>query len=212
MKYWQRNDVNRFYKNFREEFTNSPTPGRGFLNNSSPPGQPIRWQMPDKCPGGEGAWTRLELTEPLFLLLLTPDSWATFGAEALLIQQVLNAGIARSNCSTYQQGFNAIWFSSVQFKITVLPYIRPGSDAELFMHEPNLIRIEVDPNFLDLPDSDANLNCSWTKFKRWKLVISVKLLTKSVIIIYALGSVHEKFGVWIKAVPKSLQRRNSRSG
>ena len=28
----------------------------------------------------------------------------------------------------------------------------------------------------------------------------------------AFGSVHEKFGVWIKAVPKSLQRRNSRPG
>ena len=44
------------------------------------------------------------------------------------------------------------------------------------------------------------------------MLISVKLLTKYVIIIYALGSVHEKFGVWIKAVPKSLQRRNSRPG
>ena len=29
----------------------------------------------------------------------------------------------------------------------------------------------------------------------------VKLLTKYVVIIYALGSVHEKLGVWIKAVP-----------
>ena len=39
------------------------------------------------------------------------------------------------------------------------------------------------------------------------MLILVKLLTKYVIIISALGSVHEKFGVWIKAVPKSLQRR-----
>ena len=31
----------------------------------------------------------------------------------------------------------------------------------------------------------------------------VKLLTKYVIIIYALGSVHEKFGLWIKAVPEN---------
>ena len=38
------------------------------------------------------------------------------------------------------------------------------------------------------------------------MLISVKLLTKYVIIISALGSVHEKFGVWIKAVPKSLGR------
>ena len=37
------------------------------------------------------------------------------------------------------------------------------------------------------------------------MLISVKLLTNYVIIIYTLGSVHEKFGVWIKAVPKSLQ-------
>ena len=40
------------------------------------------------------------------------------------------------------------------------------------------------------------------------MLISVKLLTKDVIIIYALGSVHEKFGIWIKAIPKSLQRWN----
>ena len=44
------------------------------------------------------------------------------------------------------------------------------------------------------------------------MLISVKLLTKYVIIIYALGSVHEKFGVSIKAVPKSFQRRNSWPG
>ena len=44
------------------------------------------------------------------------------------------------------------------------------------------------------------------------MVISVKLPTKYGLIIYALGSVHEKFGVYIKAVPKSLQRRNSRPG
>ena len=44
------------------------------------------------------------------------------------------------------------------------------------------------------------------------MLILVKLLTKYVIIIYALASVHEKFGVRIKAVPKSLQRRNSWPG
>ena len=36
-----------------------------------------------------------------------------------------------------------------------------------------------------------------------KTLISVKLLTKYVIIIYALASVSEKFGVSIKAVPKA---------
>ena len=36
------------------------------------------------------------------------------------------------------------------------------------------------------------------------MLILVKLLTKYVII-YALGLVHEKLGVWIKAVPKSLK-------
>ena len=35
------------------------------------------------------------------------------------------------------------------------------------------------------------------------MLISVKLFPKYVIIFYALGSVHEKFGVWIKAVPKA---------
>ena len=39
--------------------------------------------------------------------------------------------------------------------------------------------------------------------QKTKMFISVKLLRKHVIIIYALGSLHEKFGVWIKAVPKS---------
>ena len=45
------------------------------------------------------------------------------------------------------------------------------------------------------------------------MLILAKMLAKYlIIIIYALGSVHEKFGVWIKAVPKSLQRWNSRQG
>ena len=44
------------------------------------------------------------------------------------------------------------------------------------------------------------------------MLISVKLPTKYGLIIYALGSVHEKFGVYIKAVPKSLQRRNPGPG
>ena len=35
------------------------------------------------------------------------------------------------------------------------------------------------------------------------MLFSTKLLTKYVIRIYALGSVHEKFGVWIKGVLKS---------
>ena len=39
--------------------------------------------------------------------------------------------------------------------------------------------------------------------KRQKIFISIKLLTKYMIIIYALGLVHEKFSVRIKAVPKT---------
>ena len=35
------------------------------------------------------------------------------------------------------------------------------------------------------------------------MLILAKMLAKYFIIIYALGSVHEKFGVWIKAVPKA---------
>ena len=35
------------------------------------------------------------------------------------------------------------------------------------------------------------------------MLISAKIPAKYFIIIYALGSVHEKFGVWIKAVPRS---------
>ena len=40
----------------------------------------------------------------------------------------------------------------------------------------------------------------------------ILILTKYVIWTYAFGSVHEKVGVWIKAVPKFIQSRNSRSG
>jgi len=39
------------------------------------------------------------------------------------------------------------------------------------------------------------------------MLISVKLLTKYVIRIYALGSVREKLGVTIKGVPKSIKSR-----
>ena len=35
------------------------------------------------------------------------------------------------------------------------------------------------------------------------MLISVKLLTKYVIVINASGSVYEKFGVYVKAVPKA---------
>ena len=42
---------------------------------------------------------------------------------------------------------------------------------------------------------DLFCNSSRTKFKRRKMLILVKLLAKFVIKIYALGSVHEKFGV-----------------
>ena len=45
------------------------------------------------------------------------------------------------------------------------------------------------------------------------MLILVKLLTKYVIIIYPLGSLHENLGVsGIKAVPRPLQRRNFRPG
>ena len=44
------------------------------------------------------------------------------------------------------------------------------------------------------------------------MLILVKLLAKYAIIIYALGSVHEKFGVWIKPVPKTFHSGNFRPG
>ena len=77
-------------------------------------------------------------------------------------------------------------------------------------HETNLIPIIRLTQIIKMAwiDSDTDLNCSWTKFKTPKMLILVKLLTKYVIIIYALGSVHEKFSIWIKAIPKLLQRRN----
>ena len=44
------------------------------------------------------------------------------------------------------------------------------------------------------------------------MLILVKLLEKYIIIIYAVGSANGKFGVWIKAISKSLQGQNSLLG
>ena len=44
------------------------------------------------------------------------------------------------------------------------------------------------------------------------MLILAKMIAKYFIIIDALGSVHEKFGVWIKAVPKPFPGRNFRPG
>ena len=41
-----------------------------------------------------------------------------------------------------------------------------------------------------------------------EMLISVRLLAKYIIIIYALGSAHEKFGIRIRAVSKPLHSRN----
>ena len=72
-------------------------------------------------------------------------------------------------------------------------------------HEPNLIRIKTDSNYLDpLNCSDADLNSSQTKFKRRKMLISVKLLTEYIIIIYALGYVHKKVQCLNQSCPKVL--------
>ena len=72
-------------------------------------------------------------------------------------------------------------------------FYRQGRVRRRTFYEPNLIRIKADPSYLDgWIDSDADLNCSWTKFKRWKCSIRSNCLKKNVIIIYALGSVHEK--------------------
>ena len=69
-------------------------------------------------------------------------------------------------------------------------------------YEPNLIQIKANPDYLDRKNCFRRRSyySSRTKLIRRKMLISVKLLTKYVIIIYALGSVQEKFGVWIKAV------------
>ena len=72
------------------------------------------------------------------------------------------------------------------------------------------------PNFSGAePNSNGGptqtIYCGWIDSDAMML-ISVKLLTKYIVKMYALGSVHEKYGVGIIAVPKSLQRRNSRPG
>ena len=49
--------------------------------------------------------------------------------------------------------------------------------------EPNLVWIKAETGWID---SDADLNCSWSRGR--KMLISVKLLTKYVLIICALGT------------------------
>ena len=72
-------------------------------------------------------------------------------------------------------------------------------DAKALVHPPN-VSWPTQIIWSGFIDSDADLN------------ILVKLLTKYVIIFYALGLAHEKFGVRIKAVPKSIQSSKSRLG
>ena len=48
--------------------------------------------------------------------------------------------------------------------------LRPISDAKLFMSQ---TLFELRPT--QVIDSDADLNCSWTKFKKRKMLISIKL-------------------------------------
>ena len=64
-------------------------------------------------------------------------------------------------------------------------------------YEPNLIQIKANPDYLDRQNCFRRRSyySNRTKLIRRKMLISVKLLTKYVIIIYALGSVQEKFGV-----------------
>ena len=78
-------------------------------------------------------------------------------------------------------------------------------------YEPSLIRIKTDLNSLDM--------LSWFRRRSWfqlnliqrrKIFISVKLFTQYYMITYAFGSAHEKVGVWIQTVQKSIQSRNSR--
>ena len=66
-------------------------------------------------------------------------------------------------------------------------------------HEPNLIQICTDPNYKSTPvDSDVELNSpNLIQFEPKLLEKNrkPKLLAKYVIIIYALGSARERFGV-----------------
>ena len=49
-----------------------------------------------------------------------------------------------------------------------------------------------------------------TFWQIWGDIYSTHMhFTRYVIITYAFGSVHEKVGVWIKAIPKSIQGQNS---
>ena len=75
--------------------------------------------------------------------------------------------------------------------------LRPSSDPELFMSQTEFEFGATQINKSMPVDSDVELNSANL------IQFEPKLLVKYFIIIYALGSAHEGFGVWIKAVPKA---------
>ena len=136
-----------------------------------------------------------------FVVLKDSFRLSSFEQSATVIRATCFGPLLQNELKSYFLHSETTWFVAILvwlvgantrniafYKITNSRFTRRS------FHEPNLIRIKADPSYLD----------------RRKMLISVKLLTKYVMKIYALGSVHETFGVWIRAVPKSLQRRNSR--
>ena len=146
----------------------------------------------------------------LEVLLAICPRWRGMTAKAVDAEGYSGWQIQTHCYIIHKQCFKPVACGKQINSFTVKCLIRPGSEAELLM---NRAYFELRPTQIIKTgwiDSHVDLNCSWTKFKTRKMLISVKLLTKLIIIIYALGSVHDKFGVWIITVPKSLQRRNSR--
>lgn len=81
-------------------------------------------------------------------------------------------------------------FWHVLLILFLISIVRPASDDELFMSRNLIRRLRPTQIYLDRLvwiDSDVDLNCSGTKFKMRKMLISVKLPTKyDVMIIYML--------------------------
>ena len=73
-------------------------------------------------------------------------------------------------CNMHVKSFsNSLQLSKVVTENLFSP-LRPISDAKLFMSQ---TLFELRPT--QVIDSDADLNCSWTKFKKRKMLISIKL-------------------------------------
>ena len=124
------------------------------------------------------------------------------------------------------------WYSKTKKKLHLYTHAAIHDQVQEFWRKPKKLRLFSHIKSLK-PGSDAVffISRTWFKLRPAKLIqtpmlIAAELSSRKaknahfgqnfykivVLIIYGLGLVHEKFGVWIKTIPKLFQRWNSRLG